>query len=78
MNLRKFFTTETGKHIMSAILGFGLASMFRIVCKERNCMIFKAPPLEEIDEKVFKEGNKCYTYKTKKITCKSKTPSVLA
>ena len=36
MHLRKFFSTDSGKHIMSAILGFGLASLFRVVCKDRN------------------------------------------
>ena len=78
MYLRKFFTTETGRHIMSAILGFGLASMFRIVCRERNCMIFKAPPLDDIEDKTFKEGDKCYQYKIKKTKCKPGVESVIA
>jgi hypothetical protein len=78
MNLGKFFKTESGKHIMSAILGFGLATMFRVVCKDRNCLIFKAPNLEDIDDKVFQQGDKCYTFKVKNVKCKEGVRSVEA
>ena len=43
MHLSKFVQSNTGKHIMSAILGFGLATLFRVACADRNCIIFKAP-----------------------------------
>ena len=33
MHLGKFVHTETGKYLMSILLGFGLASLFRTVCK---------------------------------------------
>ena len=62
MHFSKFFHTETGKQMLSIILGLGLASLFRSVCKGKNCMIFRAPPLEEIKDNVFKYGNKCYKY----------------
>ena len=76
MELGKFFKSETGKHIMSAILGFGLATMFRVVCKERNCIIFKALELGEIDGNTFQQGNKCYTFKAKSVKCKKDVRSV--
>jgi hypothetical protein len=62
MYLAKFFHSETGKHMLSIILGLGLASLFRTVCKEKNCIIFKAPPLADIKDKVFKQNDKCYKY----------------
>ena len=40
MHLSKFLHTQSGKMLMSIILGFGLASLFRTVCKEKNCIIF--------------------------------------
>ena len=76
MNLQKFFNTSVGKHIMSAILGFGLATMFRVVCKERNCIIFKAPDFNEIEGKVFNQDNKCYKIETKSIRCRKDVKSV--
>ncbi len=77
MHLRKFFSTDSGKHIMSAILGFGLASLFRVVCKDRNCMVFKAPPLDFIEGKTYKDGDKCYKYSTKNIKCNKDVKSVV-
>ena len=58
----KFVHTKNGKYIMSVLLGFGLASLFRTICKEKNCLIFHAPPLEEISEKIYNYDNKCYKY----------------
>ena len=65
----KFVHTETGKYIMSILLGFGLASLFRVVCKEKNCIIFHAPPLDEIKDKIFKYDNKCYKYEPTPTKC---------
>lgn len=58
----KFVHTETGKTIMSILLGFGLASLFRTVCKDNNCLIFHAPPLDEFKDKIYKNNNKCVKY----------------
>jgi hypothetical protein len=69
MYLAKFFHSETGKHMLSIILGLGLASLFRTVCKDKNCMIFKAPPLEEIKDKVYKYNDKCYAYNPVATKC---------
>ena len=54
INIKKFLHTTTGKYLMSIILGFGLASLFREVCKGKNCLIFHAPPLDEIEDKIYK------------------------
>ena len=62
MHLGKFVHTETGKYIMSILLGFGLASLFRTVCKDKNCMVFSGPIISELDDKIYKYGDKCYTY----------------
>jgi hypothetical protein len=62
MYLGKFVHTETGKIIMSILLGFGLASLFRTVCKDKDCLIFHAPPLDKFKDKIYKNGDKCYKY----------------
>ena len=60
--LGKFVHTQNGKIIMSIILGFGLASLFRKVCKDSNCLIFHAPPLNDFKDKIYKSNNKCFKY----------------
>jgi len=69
MHFEKFVHTETGKIVMSILLGFGLASLFRTVCKGRNCLIFRAPPLDEFKDKIYKIDNKCVKYKPVPTKC---------
>ena len=71
MHLEKFVHTETGKIIMSVLLGFGLASLFRKVCKDKQCLKFHAPPLDKIDDKIFKSNGKCVKYKSVSTKCSS-------
>jgi len=62
MYLGKFIHTETGRIIMSILLGLGLASLFRTVCKDNNCLVFHAPPLDEFKDKIYKTNGKCVKY----------------
>jgi len=71
MNLGKFVHTETGKKIMSVLLGFGLASLFRTVCKNQECLIFHAAPLKDFRDKIYKLGNKCVKYTPVATKCTS-------
>ena len=67
--LGRFVHTETGKVIMSILLGFGLASLFRTVCKEKDCLIFHAPPLDDFKDKIYKHGDKCFKYNPVATKC---------
>lgn len=69
VNFGKFVHTKNGKIIMSLLLGFGLATIFRTICKEKDCIIFMAPPLEEIKDKIYEHENKCYQYKPESTKC---------
>ena len=69
MHLGRFVHTETGKFIMSILLGFGLASLFRTVCNEKNCLLFHAPHLDQINDKIYRYNNKCYKYVTESTKC---------
>jgi hypothetical protein len=62
IHLGKFVHTETGRTIMSIILGLGLATLFRTVCKDNNCLIFHAPPLDDFKDKIYKNNGKCIKY----------------
>lgn len=62
IHLGKFVHSERGRIIMSVLLGFGLASLFRTVCKDNNCIIFHAPPLDDFKDKIYKTDGKCVKY----------------
>jgi len=69
MHLEKFVHSQTGKYMMSILLGFGLASLFRTVCKGKNCLVFNAPHLNQIQDKIYKNNNKCYSYISESTKC---------
>jgi hypothetical protein len=75
-HLGKFVHTQTGKTLMSILLGFGLASLFRTVCKGKNCSVFRAPPFSEIKDKIYKASGKCVKYKQVAAKCDSKSKVV--
>jgi len=73
LNFSKFLHSQSGKYVMSILLGFGLATLFRTICKEKNCILFHAPPLEEIKDKIYKgENQQCYKYVSQSTKCDSK------
>ena len=76
IHVGKFLHTETGKIIMSILLGFGLASLFRNICKDKNCLLFHAPPLEKIKDKIYKNNNKCVKYDYISTKCNSSLKTV--
>jgi hypothetical protein len=57
-----------GKVFISILLGLGLASLFKKVCNDKNCIRFKGPPLSDIDGKIFKQGENCVVYKRTQMT----------
>jgi hypothetical protein len=57
---------------MSIILGIGLATIFRAACTGRGCRIEKAPPLEEIEDKIFRYNDKCYKMSKAAVKCDDK------
>jgi hypothetical protein len=69
MYLDKFVHSNTGKILMSIILGIGLATFFRSVCIGRKCKVFSSPPIEEIDEQTYKFNDKCYKFEKQSINC---------
>ena len=69
--MSRVMNSNVGAIIISAILGLGLASLFRKVCRDRNCIIIKGPPLKKIKNKIFKFDNKCYTYEPVATSCKA-------
>jgi hypothetical protein len=63
--------TYKGQIVISILLGLGLASLFRKVCNDRNCLIFKAPEMNEVTKNTYTYGDKCYNFKSKAVKCGS-------
>ena len=72
MHLEKFVNSYTGKIMMSILLGLGLASFFRAVCKGKRCKVITAPPMEDIEDQTYKFDGKCYKMKKSAVKCNKK------
>lgn len=69
VDFRSFFYSKTGIVLTSIIWGFGLAAMFRRVCKDRSCIVIRAPNPEWMQKQVMESDNKCYKMIAKTEEC---------
>jgi len=70
-NIKKLINSKVGKIIVSIILGLGLASLFKIQCKDKECLEYTSPDLDEINKNVYKYDDKCYKFEPNIIKCKN-------
>ena len=57
---------------ISLILGFGIAALFRPVCKGPDCVVVRGPPVQDIRNAVYQFGSKCIEFKTVPQECPKK------
>ena len=69
MNFKRLLYTDLGHIFISIILGLGLATLFRKVCTDKNCIKFNGPIITDLEGKIYKHGDKCYKYSTKSDSC---------
>lgn len=68
--ISEVMNNKTGSAIISAILGFGLAAIFRRVCDDKKCVVIHAPNSEEIEKYYFQIQDECYQYTPEIVPCK--------
>ena len=71
MNFNRLLNTELGRFFISVLLGLGLATLFRKVCTDKNCIKFNGQIIADFDGKIYKYGEKCYKYSTSATKCDS-------
>jgi len=69
MNPSRLLNTEVGQLFISVLLGLGLATLFRKVCKDKNCIRFNGPVISEVDGKTYQFGEYCYKYELFPTKC---------
>jgi len=64
--------------LMSMVIGFGIACMFRPLCKGPECLIVRGPPISDLRGSVYQFGSKCVEFTPKPVECPtSKTVTVV-
>jgi hypothetical protein len=69
MTFKKLLNSERGKITIAILLGFGLSTFFRKECKDKECLEFKAPPLDKINGKQFEYNTKCFEFSSVAQDC---------
>jgi len=67
--VNKILYTDNGQKIVAIIFGLAIAFLFKRVCKDRKCIVYKSPPEVEINGKTFEFDSECYKYTKKKVKC---------
>ena len=55
--------------VVSFMIGFGFAAMFRPLCKGADCIVLHGPPVKDIMDKVYQMGEKCVEFTTEVVEC---------
>jgi len=67
MYIQRLLNSKMGKVALSIILGFGLATLFRKVCTDKNCIVFNGPVISETD--IYKYDEKCHKFTMESTSC---------
>lgn len=70
IDLGKYVHTPTGRMVISALLGIGLAAMFKEVCVGPQCMINTG--VADLGA-IYKWGGLCYKIKAAPVSCNIST-----
>ena len=54
---------------LSFLIGFGIAAMFRPLCKGSDCIVLHGPPVKDVINKVYQMGEKCVEFTTETMDC---------
>jgi hypothetical protein len=54
---------------LSFLIGFGIAAMFRPMCKGADCLVLHGPPVRDVVNKVYQMGERCVEFTTEVMPC---------
>jgi hypothetical protein len=55
--------------LVSFMFGLALIMVLTPICRGRDCMVVKAPPLHEVNHTVYHIASKCYKFEAVPMDC---------
>jgi hypothetical protein len=55
--------------IISFMLGLAIVVIVAPICRGRDCMVVKAPPIHEVQDSIYHIASKCYKFETVQMDC---------
>lgn len=71
--IKDLLNTKMGQILLSIILGLGLATLFKKVCKDNGCIVIKGPPRQDVEKYYYKIDDDCYKYTPQVTDCEATT-----
>lgn len=68
IDIQSFLKSDSGRNVVSVVLGLGLASLFYKVCNDKQCVKFIAPSTKDMGD-AYKYNDKCYKFNMQGQTC---------
>ena len=69
MKFEKWVEHDSIVTLISCVVGFGLAALFRPICKGADCVILRGPPVNQMRDVVYQIGDKCHEFTSKAVAC---------
>jgi hypothetical protein len=63
------FQSKLAKIILSILWGLGISTLFRKMCKDRDCIIFRAPDPKEVADGTYGFEKNCYQFESELTRC---------
>lgn len=61
--------SPSGKIIISVLWGIGIACLFFKTCKNRDCIVIKAPKPEVVSGMIHHHNHSCFKFQKKEAEC---------
>lgn len=55
--------------MVSFMLGIAIVMVVSPICRGKDCLVVKAPPIHEVNHTVYHIASKCYKFETVPIDC---------
>ena len=67
--IKNILESESGRIVISILLGLGLATIFRKVCEGNSCVVIQGPKISDVTQYVYKIDKSCYKYTPTASAC---------
>jgi len=76
INFERILNSDEGKKLLSLIIGFGVATLFRRACHDKSCIYYQAPDLNKMENKISKYNDLCYQNTLEHVKCNNSLKNV--
>jgi len=77
MNYWQYMENPWLAGFLSFLIGFGIAAMFRPMCRGSDFIVLHGPPVRDVVNKVYQMGEKCVEFTTEVLPCPTDGSSIV-